>query len=176
MSQRSLILIASTLTAFLLVAVGGISASISQANAANALPTFPAATASADATAAWLAREAQYQDLIAQANAQLQQAYQKQQQLEQQLASQASPTATYAISADQAVQIAATAVPGGTVLGTPDLVSFQGTPAYEVQMNVGLVYIDANTGNVLYNSTTVQPVVIHKKASGGGDDGHEGGD
>jgi len=42
------------------------------------------------------------------------------------------------------------------LLATPELVSFQGTVAYEVHLDRGLVYVDATTGNVLYNGVPAQ--------------------
>jgi hypothetical protein len=59
------------------------------------------------------------------------------------------------LSADQAAQIALNAAPGATLTNTPDLVSFQGTVAFEVILNHGTIYVDANTGQVLYNGVAV---------------------
>ena len=55
-------------------------------------------------------------------------------------------------TADQAGQIALAAVPNAKLTTTPELVNLQGTVAYQVTLNNAVVYIDANTGMVLYNS------------------------
>jgi uncharacterized membrane protein YkoI len=66
-----------------------------------------------------------------------------------------TPTPTYAISADAAAAIALGAVPGTALARTPELVSFQGMVAYEVLLDRGTVYLDANSGLILYNSAAV---------------------
>jgi hypothetical protein len=62
------------------------------------------------------------------------------------------PTPNYDVSPDEAAAIALIVEPGGTVIKTPDLVSFQGTPAYEVQLDLGTVYVDADSRSVLYDA------------------------
>ncbi len=58
------------------------------------------------------------------------------------------------LSADQAAQIALNVVPNGTLTRTPELVSYQGTTAYEVLLGQGTLYVDANSGKILYNGAT----------------------
>jgi hypothetical protein len=58
------------------------------------------------------------------------------------------------VSAAQAESRALQAVSGASVLTAPRLVSLEGAIAYEVGLDQGPVYIDATTGNVLYNGTT----------------------
>ncbi len=58
------------------------------------------------------------------------------------------------ISATTAGQIAQQAVPGATLNGTPTLVNLQGTVAYQVQLDRGVVYVNATTGQILYNQAT----------------------
>jgi hypothetical protein len=53
-----------------------------------------------------------------------------------------------------------------TLQSDPVLVDFQGTVAYEVALNRGLVYVDATTGRILYNGAA-QTVVIHNPPSRG---------
>jgi hypothetical protein len=68
---------------------------------------------------------------------------------------QSAPAAAapaYAVSPDEAAAIALVVEPSGRLLKTPDLVSFQGTPAYEVQLDLGIVYVDANSRSVLYDA------------------------
>ena len=60
----------------------------------------------------------------------------------------------YPVSADQAGQIALNAAPGASLLATPTLVNLNGTVAYQVRLNMGLVYVDANSGQVLFSQAT----------------------
>jgi hypothetical protein len=62
------------------------------------------------------------------------------------------------LSAADAAAIALAWAPGSTVVGVPELVIFEGTLAYEVIMDTGVLYIDANTSRVLYDGTTATPV------------------
>jgi uncharacterized membrane protein YkoI len=78
----------------------------------------------------------------------------------------APATPTYAVSPDAAAGIALGAAPGATLIHAPDLVSFQGTVAYEVVLDRGTLYIDANSGQLLYNGAAVAV------ASGSGGAGH----
>lgn len=66
----------------------------------------------------------------------------------------ASNAITAQLSPDQAAQIALNVAPNATLARTPELVSFQGTAAYEVSLSQGNVYIDANSGKVLLNNAT----------------------
>lgn len=193
MKQRTAILIAAVLTAFLLVTAGGVLARVTQA-ASEPAPVADAATATSVAQATAIdpqvealiqAREAQYQEQLAAANVRLQEAYAQQQALANQLAqaqgqgapqtgaaSASAPSATYAISPAQAVLVALSAAPGNTAQTAPQLVSFQGIAAYEVALSGGLVYVDANSGAILYNAATAPAVAAPQFI--GSDDGHEG--
>ena len=55
----------------------------------------------------------------------------------------------------QAAVIATGAAPNTVLVRAPELVNFQGTIAYEVGLNQGNVYVDANTGKVLFNGASV---------------------
>jgi len=191
MTQRNAILTAAVLASFVLVLIGGVVARVTQASAAAeaaptaTIPIQTTATLDPAAQALIAQREAQYQQALQQANAQLQQAYQQQQELTAQLAqqqqaqqAQSQPQAQtqsqtqatgYAVSPDLAASIALGAAPGGTVIRMPELVDFQGTVAYEVILDHGKVYVDANNGNVLYNGA----VPVASAAGGQGDDGNE---
>ena len=57
----------------------------------------------------------------------------------------------YAVSADDAAHIALSSVPGSTLLQQPRLVNLNGVVAYEVALNQGYIYVDANSGQVIYN-------------------------
>jgi uncharacterized membrane protein YkoI len=175
MNQRLALLIATGLSTFLLVTGGAIAGRVTQA---QDTPT-PTAVPTEDVMAMLQQREAEYQQLLAQANAQLEQAYAQQ---------TAAPTEVqdpaYPVSAEQAGMIAMGLVPGSTLMSAPELVNFQGTIAYEVVLNRGKVYVDATTATVLYNGAAAVEQVVQSGGGGGGgheheDDhegGHEGGD
>jgi uncharacterized membrane protein YkoI len=227
MTQRAMLILAATLSVFAMVLVGGLTSYLAAQPAAPAAaqPTAivadpPTAQPGLDPAAVQALidqREQSYQKLIReandrlqQANAQLDQAYQKQKLLAAQLGkayerpasqpvearvdaqpkapAQAPPPPTaapaptapppppapaapaYPITPDMAVAIALNVVPGGQLTHPPELVDFQGTVAYEVMLAQGAVYVDANTGQVLYNAAA--PAL----ASGGHGGEHEGGE
>jgi len=98
-----------------------------------------------------------------------------------QAAATQAPTPQYAITPQDAANIALAASPGAVLRATPELVSFQATVAYEVHLDRGLIYVDATTGKVLYNGAPVPQPQAHNassnhspssggKPSGGGDD------
>jgi uncharacterized membrane protein YkoI len=60
-----------------------------------------------------------------------------------------------ALSADQATAIALQAEPGALVSRAAELVSFKGVTAFEVGLDSGMVYVDANAGQLLYDSAVV---------------------
>jgi uncharacterized membrane protein YkoI len=62
---------------------------------------------------------------------------------------------TYVVSAGQAVAIARKAAPLAALVRGPELVNLQGTAAYEVVLNRGKVYVDADSGALLYNGAQV---------------------
>lgn len=146
MSQKTLVLIAGALTAFVLVIVGGVSAKVASASAAS-----PATDASVS-SAAWSQREAEYQNLIQQANQQLQDAYARLSAMGPQATATSIPNgAKVVFTPAEAAGVALDAVPGSKLKRTPELVDYQGTLAYEVHTTAGLFYIDADTGAILYN-------------------------
>jgi uncharacterized membrane protein YkoI len=230
MNQRSALLIAAALTAFLLVLVGGLANRLSTSADLGATATViaptenlpPTAVVALDPTVEALIkeREAAYQQAIveannrlSQANAQIAQANtqintleQSQQQIADQFnqsqaalaapiavahAAAVAPTAapapapkpapapapapaptqappaapTYAISPEQAVSIAlGVAAPGATLTKAPELVSYEGKPAYEVILNKGAVYVDAQTGAVLANTAAAPKLITQEQA------------
>ena len=71
----------------------------------------------------------------------------------------------FAVSADQAAGIAlGVAAPGANLTKTPELVSFQGTPAYEVILDKGTVYVDAQSGAVLANGAAAPKLISQDQA------------
>ena len=122
-------------------------------------------------------RETQYRALIQQANDRLQAAY-EQQAAAQAAANQAAARAVtvntrsagaaaqaaqstapaVAVSADAAAAIASgVAYNNQAMVRAPELVLFQGQVAYEVVFKYGSIYVDANSGQVLFNGTTNRP-------------------
>ena len=59
-------------------------------------------------------------------------------------------TATYILTAEQASSIAQK-IAGVAPKDLPELVSFRGTPAYEVEFVNREIYVDANSGVILFN-------------------------
>jgi uncharacterized membrane protein YkoI len=175
MSQRMTILIAAGLTAFLLVVGGAVAGQFVQPTAVVATteePTVaPVEAAASPDVQAWMEREAAYQELIRQANEKLQQAYAQQAQVAA-TSPAPDPALAYAVSPEQAAEIALQAVPGAVLLRPAELVNFQGVMAYEVALDKGMVYVDANTGEILYNSTVI---VADDNSSGSGFDAIGGG-
>jgi hypothetical protein len=65
-----------------------------------------------------------------------------------------APTATATpawIPADQALAAVGALAPTGRLQAPAELVRYEGTPAWELRLDVGLVYVDALSGAVLYN-------------------------
>jgi uncharacterized membrane protein YkoI len=161
MNQRTALTIAAALTAFLLVVIGGLASRLT-----STPDVTPAAAAQIDpATEALIQeREAAYRQALAEANARLEEANRQIAAANQRLqepsispdtgAAVAAPAPAYAVSVEQAQTIAQGAA--GDVLSSraAELVSFQGTPAYEVGFGSGLIYVDAQSGAVLYNGVT----------------------
>ncbi len=82
---------------------------------------------------------------------------------------------TVNISATTAWQIAQQAVPGATLNGMPTLVNLQGTVAYRVQLDRGVVYVNATTGQILYNQAPASAGqnTGHSRRSGTQNDSNE---
>lgn len=66
---------------------------------------------------------------------------------------QQTPMAT--LTAQQAADYAQRHLPNTKILAVPELVNYQGTVAYEVRLDSGLAYIDANFGELLNPATKV---------------------
>jgi hypothetical protein len=205
MTQRIALILSAVLTAFLLVIGGAVAARLSSPSpAAEAAPTatpapeaMPAPDLNTQAEAIFQEREAKYRALIQQANDRLQQAY-AQQTAAQAAANQAAArTATVntqstapaaqpaaapavAVSGDAAASIAAgVAYNNQALVRAPELVLFQGQVAYEVVFKHGSIYVDANSGRVLFNGTTNRPgyqTASAPPASGDGDHESDHGD
>lgn len=116
MKQRTIMILTTILTAFMLVVVGGIVRNVTAGNAdvSNSAPSN---------------QEPAYQEPAA-----------------------ASDQIMVGVSADAATAIALQALPDGTLTKAPELVNYQGVVAYEILLDRASLYIDANSGEVLYNS------------------------
>lgn len=76
----------------------------------------------------------------------------------------------------QAAVIAMNAAPNAELIRAPELVNFQGTVAYQVALNQGDVYVDANSGQVLLNNAAaVQIGAGERRGVSERNQGHEGG-
>jgi uncharacterized membrane protein YkoI len=179
--QGKALLLAGGLTAFTLVLVLAVAGRVASRLAEQPAPptavaraTAPPATGSDPAVQALIdQREAAYRQVIQEANDRLVQANRRLAQV-QAPARPAAPPAQApqpaAIGADVAGQIALLVAPGAALTATPELVNFQGTAAYEVVLSAGKVYVDAHTGQVLYDGVAAQVA-----QGGGGGDGNGGG-
>lgn len=163
MKQKTVLIVSIALTAFILVTLGAVvNSALGNAQAApdpvNSIEDLPP-----EIQQTLQDREDAYNQLIQDANAQLQQVISENQTLQAQLENQANTTFEAAveepttISADDAKQIALDNVVSAAVLdGEPELVDFEGTVAYEVPFKQGNLYIDANTGEILFNGMIAQ--------------------
>ncbi len=198
MSQRTALLVTTALTVFVMVMLSGIAWQVFQktslgtqalqstaAPQANAV-TQPAVAQPAEAPAAAdpvtpqqaADREAAFQQLVQQANTRLDQAYKQQQALTKEIEDQKAAAQTraavpqqpiYKVTPEQALAIALATVPGSNALKPAELVSFHDLPTYEVTLDKGMVYVDANSGEVVYNSAAV--IVVRNGSGGGGNGG-----
>ncbi|HET7378353.1 MAG TPA: PepSY domain-containing protein, partial [Anaerolineae bacterium] len=145
-------------------------------------------------------REVAYQQLIEQANQRLQQAYEQQKAMAAQInkaraiaaaaprASQPAQAASVAVaaqptgptlSAESAQNIAIDASGGKWVSRAPQLVLFENKVAYEIGFTSGAIYVDANSGAVLYNGAVHASnggTSSNQPPASSGDDSTEGGD
>ena len=141
MKSNTALTISAILTAFVLVVIGGVVVSAYAAGQNNASPALASAPQAAPSD---------QQSSIDSFSQQLQQADNNQQV--------ASPTATQlpVDSATALVTAQGVAACGAVLKGVPQLVSFEGKTAYEVPFEQGMIYVDANNGQVLFNGTQTQ--------------------
>lgn len=125
MNQRLAFLLAGTLTAFMVVLMGGVAMTVLVRAFVPAptsvqtefLPTNPAPAVAATS-----------QESIA-------------------------PLVAARLTPEQATRIAQTTLPRTHLSRTPELVNYNGTVAYEVVLDRGTIYVDANLGTVLSSAT-----------------------
>jgi hypothetical protein len=160
MTQKTALILSVVLTAFLLMVGGGVVARVSQPEA-----TLATADATAQVQELLQQREAQYRQLIGQANQRLSALNE---QWAAAPAAQVAPVAPRTPAApaparaavppitllpDAARDIAVRAANFATLIRVPELVRFEGKVVYEVGFTRGVIYVDANTGAVLFNGT-----------------------
>ncbi|OJX39641.1 MAG: hypothetical protein BGO78_05125 [Chloroflexi bacterium 44-23] len=162
MSKRMVLFTSIFLSVVLLVVIGGVVKIV--------LARQSVSVASSDLQAQIYARDAEYAAQITAANQQIQ-------QLSVQLQSQqpVDTAITTSISPENASSIALLSAGSGEALvQIPELVSYEGKTAYEVQLTDGVYYIDALSGEVLFNGipervTSEQAAAIAGEYLGGMD-------
>lgn len=82
------------------------------------------------------------------------------------------PSSLAALSAAQATALAKQESPNSILQATPELINYNGTAAYEVLLDSGATYIDANLGAVL-NPVASSVVTSDYHAEGYDDDDHD---
>lgn len=176
MNQRTAFIVATAVTAFALVLVGAVAVRAAVLSGAPESAPAPVAQPSATIDPAVQAqideREAAYRALIEQANQELQQAYAQleatpggQTTGEPSAPATGTASAASAVSVEQATSIALGDVPGAKLVRWPELVLFQGVPAYEVTLDRGVLYVDANTGQVLHNGVAASATQLSSGAA-----------
>jgi uncharacterized membrane protein YkoI len=154
MKNKNTLVIAAFLTVFLITIGIGVVTNVSAKN--KQIVTAP----TADITA-FLEREAAYQQKINEANQQI--AIANEQITTLLNAATQTPVATtaspYLFSAEQASALAKL-VAGVLPQTAPELVNYNDNPTYEVVYSNGKVYIDANTGRIVFNGLQKQAAYI----------------
>ena len=83
------------------------------------------------------------------------------------------PSSLAALSAAQATDLAKQESPNSILQATPELINYNGTAAYEVLLDSGATYIDANLGSIL-NPVSSSVVTSEYRAEGfDEDDDHD---
>jgi hypothetical protein len=167
MSRKIILTLAVSITAFILVVSGAvIGRAALSAQAANS-------TSSGDIQALLMQREAEYQARLEEANAALSAVYTQQGTAAQENGTTQTgenAASLVKLSPEDALLVAVITAPNARILRVPELVNFQGTVAYEVTLDTGVLYIDANTGLLLYDSTA-QVQLLTQSQSYHDDDG-----
>jgi uncharacterized membrane protein YkoI len=139
------------LTVFVLLIAVGIVSAMNSLNSNEPTPTVqPVAVQQQLAE-----REAAYNNLIAQANQRIETLNNQITELKKNKSqvSQQQP----AITVDKAARLAVDSTgEQETILKLPELVSYQNKPAYEVNLQNGTVYVDSETGEILFSSVKAQ--------------------
>jgi uncharacterized membrane protein YkoI len=154
--KSKIVLFASIfVTVFVLIIGVGVASAM---NAINSNVPTPTVQPVADVQQQLAVREAAYNDLIAQANQRIEtlnnQVAELQKgngQVSQQLAQQPQ------VTVEKAAKLAADSTgENESLLKLPELVDYQGIPAYEVTLQNGVVYVNSKTGEILFSSVKAQ--------------------
>lgn len=172
MNQKFMLILAVSLAAFVLVVGGAVIGQAAQPDTVTLTPDVM------EVQNMYAQREAEYQARLEEANAALAEAYAQQtvpigNSVPSQFEAQAPVPAT--ISPQDALLVAAITAPNARLLRLPELVNYQGTVAYEITLDVGVMYVDANTGKLLYDGSA-QPQISVQTRSVHDDDDHERGE
>lgn len=162
--KSKIVLFASLfVTAFLLLSAAGVAYAMQGLNSTAGTPTQIAATQpvlQADVAQQIANREAEYQQLIVEANQRIETLNNEVAALQQQTTRAA---ASQKITVDQAVQIAsAKAGENESLQSLPELVNYQGSNAYEVSFTDGKIYVDSKSGSILFDG--VVPPITSQQA------------
>lgn len=166
MNQKLTIVLAASITAFVLILTGAIISGTTQPASASG---------AADLANVYAQREGEYQTRLEEANAALAEAN-AQQGISTQIQAESAAAQMAAISPQDALQVAFLRAPNASLLRTPELVLFQGTLAYEVALDGGMIYVDANSGALLYDGTAIVQNTSQARSFGGDDEYGEHGE
>ncbi len=199
MKQKTMLVVSIVLTVFVITILGGVVSTVRGAGKENAATTTPTvdvtvaepdpATLDANIQQAIQAREAAYQDLIAQANARLEQMQAEQEALQAQIKALQSqsiaPTSPAQVSPQEAAQIAAKYM-GHSDLYSVETTSSNGATFYKVTFSSGDIVLVGLDGQVIsvQSAPKVSSATQSRSSSSGGehenheshDDDHEGHD
>jgi uncharacterized membrane protein YkoI len=146
MNQRVTLLASIFISAFILVVIAGVIAAV------NFTRVQASAALTPDVQQAIADRDAAYTDLINQANQRIEQLNQQVAALQDPTSAAASALAQATLTSEEVAKIAQQAAGVDEILQqVPELVDYQGKTVYLVTYTDGLVYVDAQTGEVLYN-------------------------
>jgi uncharacterized membrane protein YkoI len=149
MNKRLVLFMSIFFSVILLAVVGGVVKTVAARQQASVI--------SPDLQDQIAAREAEYAAQIELANQQIQ-------QLNEQINLQQNSQESLGITPENAAAIALqTAGTNQALLKIPELVSFEGKSAYEVQLTDGTLYIDSLSGDVLFNG--VPQLISPEKAA-----------
>ena len=189
MKQKTVLVVSIVLTVFVLTILGGVVSTVRGAgkqDAAIATQTTEVAATAPDPTAmeaniqqAIQARDAAYQELIAQANARLAQMQAEQEALQMQIKALQSqsiePTSPAQVSPQEAAQIAAKYM-GRSDLYSVETSSSNGTTVYKVTFSSGDIVLVGLDGQVIsvQSASKVSSSSQSQSSSGGEHENYEG--
>jgi uncharacterized membrane protein YkoI len=153
MKKNRSLMISIFITAFLVVIGGGVATTV----LANNQTTQGNKISAADAVKTYQAREAEWQALLEKANHDLDQANQQLTAMAGSSTGESTPESSssqYPVSEEMAKSIAFQ-VAKDYPLSDPELVNYNGTVAYEVKFKNGTIYVDATSGQILFNGLSV---------------------